>query len=181
MALVRAQNCSHVNLVDFLAPFRLLRDFFQLPQVHLAEGTEEHARYFELNWAIVVAILAFFEEKVAVFVRKDLDPAQELLALPDFISGGRHDKACVDHAVGVLHLVDIFNRIDLLNCVQIKNHAMGTDRDLEQIVEEIESFTSSSFDSCEVGFGHFSHLDVLYIVSFEHVADIKTVTLDFIE
>ena len=110
-----------------------------------------------------------------------MDPAEELLALPDFIRGRRHDKSCVYHAVGVLHLVNVFNGIDFLYSVQIKYHAMGTDRDLEQIVEELEPFACASFDCGEVGFGHFGHLDVLNVVSLKHVADVKTVTFNFVE
>ena len=106
----------------------------KLPKIHLTERTEEHARYFELDGSIIVAVLSFFKEKVAILVGEYLDAAKELFSLPDFIGWGWHYEACIDYVVGVLQLVNAFDRIDFLFFVQIEDHAMWSHRDLQQIV-----------------------------------------------
>ena len=54
---------------------------------------------------------------------------------------------------------------------------MGAHRDLKKVVEELEAFAGAVFDSREVALGHFSHLDMLQIVPFQHVSDVKSVAL----
>ena len=55
------------------------------------------------------SFLLFFEEQIAKFVCENLDSFLKLLALPDIACGSGHDESSVDHGVGVLYHVDIFN------------------------------------------------------------------------
>ena len=57
---------------------------------------------------------------------------------------------------------------------------MGSHCDLEQIVEKFEAPAGTRFDSSEVSFWHFCHLDVLDVVSFEHIANVEAIALNLI-
>ena len=70
----------------------------------------------------------------------------------------------------MLDRINFFYRL----CVQIKEHAVRTHCDLEQIVEKFEVKSVSSFDCTEVGFGHLIHLNVLQIVLLDHSNQAKS-------
>ena len=70
----------------------------------------------------------------------------------------------------MLDRINFFYRL----CVKIKEHAMRTHCDLEQIVEKFQVKSIASFDCTEVGFRHLIHLNVLQIVFLDHANQTKS-------
>ena len=72
----------------------------------------------------------------------------------------RHDKATIDHAVWILQLVDVFDRVHFLHGVQVVDHAIVARCDLQQVGVELHFEARYLFHRRKVPIRHFGHLDV---------------------